>query len=245
MRVSLGCVFSIGQASPLIAKSMCRASGSMSSGLHSRSSRGWGYRCSIGTNPALLNPRTAPPPLWPLLPPTHDSEEFEFPLQVRLMYDDKPRAFLEKDILEVDPPVPQLGRNGKATFHIRFRDVSMNFDNRDFCLHVSAVTKASKFYVTPLVSEPMTVRNAPILCQDLSMWSRQGAGVSVRPCVAQRPWDTLVLNLLGPQSHRSEERRLTVSLLGPSSTPAGHTVPPAHPSGEPAAGGVVQGRGGP
>jgi hypothetical protein len=73
------------------------------------------------------------------------------------MLDDQPRTYVDNGVLEVQPPSPQLGRNGKCTFRVRVRDVSMNFDNRDFVLQVSAVTRASKYYVAPIVSDPMTV----------------------------------------------------------------------------------------
>lgn len=64
---------------------------------------------------------------------------------------------MEKDILEIDPQGPELGRNGKVSFRVRVKDVSMSFDNRDFRLQVSAVTKTNKYSINPVVSEPMTV----------------------------------------------------------------------------------------
>lgn len=73
------------------------------------------------------------------------------------MLNEQPRTYVENDILEVDPPSPQLGRSGKCTFRVRVRDVSMNYDNRDFVLQVSAVTRVSKYYVAPVISDPMTV----------------------------------------------------------------------------------------
>ena len=85
-------------------------------------------------------------------------DEFEFPLQVRLAFDDKSHSPVEKDVLEVDPSTPRLGRNGKTSFRVRLKDVSMNFDNRDLCLQISAPgAKANKYYIAPVISDPMTV----------------------------------------------------------------------------------------
>jgi len=84
-------------------------------------------------------------------------DEFDVPLQVRLLFDDKPRTTVEKDILEVDPPMPQMGKNGKCTFRVRIRDVSMSFENREFCLSVSATSRAGRHFINPIISDPMTV----------------------------------------------------------------------------------------
>ncbi|KAM3575009.1 hypothetical protein VYU27_003030 [Nannochloropsis oceanica] len=113
-----------------------------------------------------------------------NGEEFEFPLQARPVFGDKARTPVEKPVMEVDPCSPRLGRNGKASFRVRFTDVSMNFDNRDFRLEVSVVggqaglrpkdvgsnaagavvacassssCSSDKFYVAPVVSDRMTV----------------------------------------------------------------------------------------
>lgn len=128
----------------------------------------------------------AHPFTFPSLHPSclSNSEEFEFPLQARPVFGDKARTPVEKPVMEVDPCSPRLGRNGKASFRVRFTDVSMNFDNRDFRLEVSVVggqaglrpkdvgsnaagavvacassssCSSDKFYVAPVVSDRMTV----------------------------------------------------------------------------------------
>lgn len=79
------------------------------------------------------------------------------------MFDDKPRTFVDKDILEVDPPLPQMNKAGKVSFRVRIRDVSMSFDNREFCLHVQAMARPGKFIINPVISDPMTVSYLPPL----------------------------------------------------------------------------------
>lgn len=101
----------------------------------------------------------------PCKPPlTAHSDEFELPLRVRLVFNEKARSSVEKDVMEVDPAVPRLGRHGKCSFRVRLRDVSMNFDNRDFRLQVAVGGGAkgsglavSKYFVAPVFSDPMTV----------------------------------------------------------------------------------------